>query len=409
MNVWSDQYASLQNPRLYPVLTGFNANIDRIIPVTPSLLCDFRKQKKFSSILNRLQHSMRYCSADEMVIHDPAVFSEISSYFSNTGTFALGGQAGIAALQMRRIGIAPVTCAVPGAGPRTEDFASACRCSSSHFSGSGETSRQNSFNFRIFTGSYTVGRRSCTRNNRFIVSPAHDPRTVVITIDRQDSFLNQIRSCRRAFLSGYQFLEKKEDFITAASQALAIRRVNPLMRTHMECVSGVNSRVISMIIEHIFPHMDSIGLNELELGEYMRSFDPKSISGSPLSPVSMVRDAVACAHATGVQRIHVHTFGYYILILAPGSGEPVLSRNALLFAAQKVAGEAGGGNQVMSCEGLNAYEKILAAFGPVRTPGIFTVEDQIVVFVPTLISQGVKKTTGFGDILSSTAFVADPF
>ena len=409
MNVWSDQYASLQNPRLYPVLTGFNANIDRIIPVTPSLLCDFRKQKKFSSILNRLQHSMRYCSADEMVIHDPAVFSEISSYFSNTGTFALGGQAGIAALQMRRIGIAPVTCAVPGAGPRTRTLLQHAGVLPLTFPEAGKHPDRIHLIFEFSPGLIPLAEGVVPRNNRFIVSPAHDPRTVVITIDRQDSFLNQIRSCRRAFLSGYQFLEKKEDFITAASQALAIRRVNPLMRTHMECVSGVNSRVISMIIEHIFPHMDSIGLNELELGEYMRSFDPKSISGSPLSPVSMVRDAVACAHATGVQRIHVHTFGYYILILAPGSGEPVLSRNALLFAAQKVAGEAGGGNQVMSCEGLNAYEKILAAFGPVETPGIFTVEDQIVVFVPTLISQGVKKTTGFGDILSSTAFVADPF
>jgi ADP-dependent phosphofructokinase/glucokinase len=56
-----------------------------------------------------------------------------------------------------------------------------------------------------------------------------------------------------------------------------------------------------------------------------------------------------------------------------------------------------------------AYEKLLAAFGPDETLGIFTVGDHIVVFVPSLISQDVKKTTGLGDILSSTAFVADPF
>jgi ADP-dependent phosphofructokinase/glucokinase len=390
-------------------MTGFNANIDRIIRVTPSLLRAFRKQKKFSSILNRLEHAMRYCSADEMVIHDPAAFSEISSYFSNTGSFALGGQAGIAALQMRRLGIASVICAVPGAGSRTRTLLQHADVLPLTFPEAGRQPDRIHLIFEFSPGLVPLAEGVVPRNNRFIVSPAHDPHTVMIPINRQESFLDQIRSCQRAFLSGYQFLEKKEDFITAASQALAVRRVNPLMRIHTECVSGVNSRVISMIIEHILPHMDSIGLNERELGEFTKSFDLGSISGSPSSPVSMVRDALACARATGVQRIHVHTFGYYILILAPGTGEPVSSQNALLFAAQKVAGEAGRGDQVLSHEGLMAYEKLLAAFGPDETLGIFTVGDHIVVFVPSLISQDVKKTTGLGDILSSTAFVADPF
>jgi ADP-dependent phosphofructokinase/glucokinase len=48
-------------------------------------------------------------------------------------------------------------------------------------------------------------------------------------------------------------------------------------------------------------------------------------------------------------------------------------------------------------------------FGPDETPGIFEENDRIVVFVPTYISKNVQKTTGLGDILSSTAFVADMF
>jgi ADP-dependent phosphofructokinase/glucokinase len=32
-----------------------------------------------------------------------------------------------------------------------------------------------------------------------------------------------------------------------------------------------------------------------------------------------------------------------------------------------------------------------------------------VIFVPTYVSHNVQKTTGLGDILSSTAFVADSF
>ena len=32
--IWEDLYQSLQKPGLDPVLTGFNANIDRVIPLT---------------------------------------------------------------------------------------------------------------------------------------------------------------------------------------------------------------------------------------------------------------------------------------------------------------------------------------------------------------------------------------
>jgi ADP-dependent phosphofructokinase/glucokinase len=48
-------------------------------------------------------------------------------------------------------------------------------------------------------------------------------------------------------------------------------------------------------------------------------------------------------------------------------------------------------------------------FGPDETPGIFRMDDRVVVLVPTYISHNVQKTTGLGDILSSIAFVADRF
>jgi ADP-dependent phosphofructokinase/glucokinase len=56
-----------------------------------------------------------------------------------------------------------------------------------------------------------------------------------------------------------------------------------------------------------------------------------------------------------------------------------------------------------------AYAAVREVFGPDRPRGIFRVDDRVVVLVPTYISQNVQKTTGFGDILSSTAFVADRF
>jgi ADP-dependent phosphofructokinase/glucokinase len=127
------------------------------------------------------------------------------------------------------------------------------------------------------------------------------------------------------------------------------------------------------------------------------------------SPVTSVHDAVALAKATGVSRIHLHTFGYYILILKSTIPDPEVSRDALLFAAQVTADTAGRGDQVLSREGLLAYAAVRQRFGPDKTPGIFAYDKHLIVVVPTRISQNIQKTTGLGDVLSSTAFMADRF
>ncbi|NMB80163.1 MAG: hypothetical protein GYA23_13825, partial [Methanomicrobiales archaeon] len=41
--------------------------------------------------------------------------------------------------------------------------------------------------------------------------------------------------------------------------------------------------------------------------------------------------------------------------------------------------------------------------------GIFTAGNYNLVAVPTLIARDITRTVGLGDILSSTAFVYDPF
>jgi ADP-dependent phosphofructokinase/glucokinase len=167
-----------------------------------------------------------------------------------------------------------------------------------------------------------------------------------------------------------------------------------------------------MMLRHIFPAADSIGLNERELGLFMhtlRKGDQTSPSLLPSSPAANVRDALALADATGVSRVHLHTFGYYIVILKSKTAQPEVSQHALLLAAKVAADAAGSGKQVLSQEGLMAYAEIREVFGPDETPGIFEENNRIVVIVPTYISKNVQKTTGLGDILSSTAFVTDRF
>jgi ADP-dependent phosphofructokinase/glucokinase len=413
--VWENLYQSLQKPQLDPAITGFNANIDRVIPVTSDMLRSFEQNTVpgFNALLDRLKHSMRYCSADEVFISEPSVYHELSDFFSTSGTLAIGGQAGIAAVHMRNLGITSVTCAVPRAGQQTCNILKNAGVIPLTFeSGAGDRSDTIHFIFEYTPDLVPVADGVVARNNRFIVSPVHDSSTVFIPDASVNSFLEQIIACRRAFLSGYQYLRTEREFVTAASQIRMIRGVHPLMRTHVECVSGADRNVMAMMLRHIIPNTDSIGLNERELGLFMhalRANGQTPVAIMPSSPVACVRDAVALADATGVPRIHLHTFGYYILILKSGTTKPELSRNALLLAARVTAERAGWGEQILSREGLLAYAAVREVFGPDETPGIFRYGDRVVVLVPVYISQNIQKTAGLGDILSSTAFVADRF
>jgi len=413
--VWESLYQSMRKPPMDPVLTGFNANLDRVIPVTTDLIRTLERRVPGREILrDRLLSSMRYSTADEWFVTDSNMYHDIAKFFSAAGTLAIGGQAGIAAVHLRRLGIPSVVCAVPGAGPHTCDMLQDAGVIPLTF----ESEARDRFDTTHLIFEYPpnlvqVAEQVVPRSNRFIVSPVHDPSTVIIPEALQDTFIKQIASCRRAFLSGYQYLRKEHEFITAARQIQMIRSANPLMRTHVECVSVADRFVLAMMLYHIIPNTDSIGLNEYELGLLMHALwgtDPVSAgSPLPLSPVACVREAIALADATGVRRIHLHTFGYYILILEPGTAQPEKSQHALFLAARETADAAGGDRQILSPDGLLAYDAVREAIGPDQTTGIFEVGDRVVILVPTYISQNINKTTGLGDMLSSTAFVADQF
>jgi len=413
--IWENLYQSVQKLHLDPVITGFNANLDRVIQVTPGLLRLFDQHEVpgFDAVLPRLKQSLRYASADEVFISDLSEYQKISDYFSRSGSLAIGGQAGIAAVHLHRLGVPSVTCAVPGAGPKTSSFLRDAGVIPLTFA-SEAVARSDKIHliFEYSLGLVPQVKGVVVRNNRFIVSPLHDASTVILPDGSMNVFLEQVCACRRAFLSGYQYLRTEQEFVAAARQIRLIRGVHPLMRTHVECVSGVGPDVIAMMLRHILPAADSIGLNERELGMFTRAVrkeDPTSALLVPPSPSTTLRDAIALADATGVPRVHLHTFGYYILILSAKTAQPELSRNALFLAAKVTADSAGLGKQVVSGEGLRAYNEIREVFGPDESPGIFEENNRIVIFVPTYISQNVQKTTGLGDILSSTAFVADMF
>ncbi len=249
------------------------------------------------------------------------------------------------------------------------------------------------------------------RNNRFIISPVHEPVSVLIPKPFMEPFLSEIASCNRAFLSGYQYLRSEQDFTTAADQMKQMKNRNSSLRIHIESVSVTDKEVINGLVRHILPAANSFGLNEHELFIllcHLNLSDPVNPGITTLTPAENIKGALALCRHLELKRLHVHTFGYYILVLRD-IADATRSRNALLYAAREVAYAAQGTGREISAEGIKAIDVAEEVFGEAVSPGIFPAGDYVLLIIPALIAKNIKKTTGLGDIISSTAFVADEF
>ena len=412
--IWQELYRNVLPPKLNNTLVGFNANLDRVITVTSEIIQSptFRLAE-LSELKTRLLYSMQHCRAEEWYVTDDLQYNVFTNLFSDTGTLAIGGQAGIAAVYLASIGIPKVVCVAPSIGM---DIAKILKKAGvlvvNDNSGSMNRADTTHLVFEYPPGLVPLAEGAVARNNRFIVSPVHGPESVLIPENSMDNVLSEISSCNRAFLSGYQYLQTDEQFALAADQIQVMKKNNDQMRIHVEFVSVTDDAVIGGVLQYILPVADSIGLNEHELLlllHYLEPWNPEYGISAILSPVQLVKGAIEVCRKRGLRRLHLHAFGYYILVLRTDRAHPPASRNALLFASRATAHAAQGSCTDISPAGIDALEQVDDTFGPYISPGIFPVDAYTVVIIPTIIALNIRKSSGLGDILSSTAFVADQF
>jgi ADP-dependent phosphofructokinase/glucokinase len=413
---WQELYRTTKKPRLKDTVTGFSMNLDRIIPVTRDLLGSARFcHPDLTELRSRLIGSMRYSTAEEWFVADPDQYRRFSHHFTRSGSLAIGGQAGIAALHLSRLGVNRVVCAAPSHGRRSAVLLKNKGIVIPEFNAVPDTAVDTEhLVFEYAPGLVSPAKGVTPRNNRFIVSPVHKPSSVLVPEECMDRFLSACAPCQRAFLSGYQYLRSGTDFAVAADQIRRIRDQNPAMRIHIEWVSVMDEEILDGCIRYVLPCSDSLGLNEHELQILLRHLRCGALHHGPtgtevLTPLQVVQGAVDLSAFLNIRRLHVHTFGYYILVLADRTGGAEQSRNALLYAAREVASAAGGTGAGISQEGVNAVHAVGVAFGTPSSPGIFPTGSRTLIIIPTLIAREISRTSGLGDILSSTAFVGDEF
>jgi ADP-dependent phosphofructokinase/glucokinase len=344
---------------------------------------------------------MEHCTAEEWLVTDRVQYDRFTEFFSGSGSLAMGGQAGIAALHLASLGAPRVLCLAPALGNVAAQLLAQQGVRVPRSSSMiGERPDDIHLIFEYGPGLVPLADGTLPRNNRFIASPEKTAESTLLEERFLREVLPEVSSCTRAFLSGYQYLHEKDEFARAADQIHVLRSGNPRMRVHIECVSVPAPAVIAGIRNHILPAADSVGLNENELS---------LLQGRPgsASPTGQVQGMLDLAEETGLTRVHLHTFGYYLQVTRKEHAMPEISRAALLFAARTAVKTAGGTGMGISPRGIGAVHEIAEIVTPGPAPGIFSDGNFQVFVVPTLIASGITRTVGLGDIISSTAFVAD--
>jgi ADP-dependent phosphofructokinase/glucokinase len=413
-DMWQKLYRDVKELHLNSAVVGFNVNLDRIITVTPDLLqSQLLNHPDLYELRSRLLHSMQACTAEEWFVTDRSRYQQFTRAFSDNGSLSIGGQAGIAAVHLASIGVPDVLCITHSAGPDTKKILIKAGVRVLDISPQ-RTDPSDTIHlvFEYAPGLLPVADGVVPRNNRFIASPAGDPESALIPGGIAETVISRVSLYTRVFLSGYQYLSLPGEFARAADQILRMKMNNPLMRVHVECVSVTDDAVIGGFARHILPAADSIGLNEHELLLLLHHLIPQEpgygISGH-LSPAELVKGALLVCRKSGLRRLHLHTFGYYVLVLRADCAHPDESLNALLFASLTTVHAAQGSSMDISPVGIGALEQVEDAFGPPLSPGIFPADTHTIIVIPTIIAHAILKSSGLGDILSSTAFVADRF
>ncbi|MDA0525086.1 ADP-specific phosphofructokinase [Methanococcoides alaskense] len=276
------------------------------------------------------------------------------------------------------------------------------------------------------------------RDNRLIVSS----RPKWIRIEMDPELYERIPSLQAnidgALLAGYQMIKEEYedgstymDYIDKAVNVIErLKEGNPNIRIHIEFTSIQNKLIRSSILKYIVrKHVHSLGLDTVEVANALNVLGYEELAYSVINKgenaiVSLFEGAVKLLKELELERVHIHSLGFYICVVAKDCPVSVLDhRKALLFASTTAAAQALQG-EIVSLEStalgldvpvsekgygdLERLEDHLVSSGMccmedfengcIRTPQY----DAIVV--PAKVVSEPVATVGIGDVISAAAF-----
>lgn len=275
------------------------------------------------------------------------------------------------------------------------------------------------------------------RANRFIAS--WNPVNNQLQVD--PSFKRGLLALAGEFshflVSGFHILSEtypdnttyRECLLPVAEYLADLKRKNPRLRTHYEFASIGSARIRQGIVDWILPEMDSLGLNEVELATLVRDAGESALAErmeKAESITDLFEGACLLARRSHLARLQLHNLGYYLCLVKQDYLEGD-NRNALLsslvaaatLAASRTAqgfvgksdDQIGNGlNHPISLRGLAALRELdehLGAQGELVETGMTRFEEYDLALIPAKVVARPVLTVGLGDLISSSAFLAN--
>ncbi|MBI5225918.1 hypothetical protein HY994_01615 [Candidatus Micrarchaeota archaeon] len=397
--------------------------------------------------LAALAHAMRIGKASRIVA-SPTLLKWLEDTFGEPSERRLGGQAALMAVQLKQLGadasLYPAFLSVdqaklleghvkiPSPVKKKLAFINPLKAARA------EDATNASWIFEFKHGQvlqWGTERIETPRDNRLIVSypaayvPAFRP-------DIEPMLPALAKQLDLLIVSGYHALHQKtykEHLKTITRQLQKMKSANKNLYIHYEFVPFDEEAVEKEVLSQVSKYVDSMGLNEVELVGALDNLGYKKQAGDiekHESAESLYYGGVCLLQKLGIQRIHIHSLGYNVLILNPKQNAEA-ARDGAVFGAvaatlksvkgkldQKILAEnvdlkisEAGYNQLGVFESSVWDSMQKRKRKPISSllrkqfmsAGIFEDKDHVAIVIPAPVATGLKTTVGLGDVVSGCA------
>ncbi len=457
--------ASLTSLRNVRPLCAFNAVIDNVIIFDKAVAYNFFKhfENQRRSVKHRANSPiLRVDSPTELaaviiqsfstgkamhVPSNPQLLSWVKNNFGLRST-SLGGQAGIIANQLALLGAKPIfytpqlsTELANLFSPRVRFPVAGKRLSFESVQAAGKRNGDQRVNYifeykqgDVFEFGGTVFR--APRSNRIILaSPQRSPPIFQPALVH---FLPELGgSIDAGIFSGYQAIQPNyedgttfEYYLSLEELYLTMLKSHTNIPLHVEYVSTPFKQIDKQIYEHVTKHVDSFGINEIELVELSDklgfSKQGRDVVKSE-NVVTLHAAAEKILNALHLKRLHVHNLGYHLVLLKKPIDVVHQKKqvNGVLFGSLAATARALKGREITRGEvqdsldigvseiALNQMARMCAHLSLSRSraehallTGIFDMHDHVLLIVPGQVAPITTRTVGLGDVISSCSFLA---
>ena len=278
-----------------------------------------------------------------------------------------------------------------------------------------------------------------TRANRVIVVPSGKGIPMNFTKDFMDYLGDFARQLDVGMVAGYHLGGPDPDDRAVMREYLAdslyalktMREANPQLKLHLEYVPMKDKGMEKEMLVTIGQGIDSFGINEVELGQVLSLFGENDLAreiAQEERAYALYQGGLRLFDLLGVERLHVHNLGYYVLITRkPYFVEPHKVRQACLYgssvnAKRALTGRyapreelARVGELLLSEKGLKQQEEFARELGEdhpevarqIMEDGYGEMHDHYVFIIPAHIVPDPVLTVGMGDTISSSTYAME--